>query len=212
MFIVFVDYDSGNLYLVYKVIECMVVEINVGEVIVILFVDDVVCVDWIVLFGDGVFLVCCKVLYDFDGLVDVIVDVVENCVVLFMGICVGMQMLVSIGEEYQEMFGFGWIFGCIQKIQFFDSMLKILYMGWNDLIIDNLYLVFEGLSIGDYVYFVYSYVMIVDNVDQFIVYVDYVGDVMVIVGWDNIIGIQFYFEKSQVIGFWLIVNFLNWWF
>lgn len=205
-----VDYDSGNLHSAHKAIERMAAETNAGEVIVTSSADDVARADRIVLPGDGAFPACRKALHDFDGLADAIIDAVENRAVPFMGICVGMQMLASIGEEYQETPGFGWIPGRIQKIQPSDSTLKIPHMGWNDLIIDNPHPVLEGISTGDHAYFVHSYAMTVDNADQLIAHVDYAGDVTAIVGRDNIIGTQFHPEKSQATGLRLIANFLNW--
>lgn len=209
MWVVLVDYDSGNLYLVQKVVVLMGCDLGV-EVLVILDLVVVCGVDWIVLLGDGVFLVCKVVLDVVLGMVEVLEDVVLMCGVFFMGICVGMQMLVGLGYEYCEMFGFGWIGGEICVIDVLG--LKVLYMGWNDLVVRQVYFVLEGVVLGDYVYFVYSWQFQVVDFVYLLVVVDYGGQVMVVVGCDNIVGCQFYFEKLQVVGLCIIVNFLCWCF
>lgn len=205
-----VDYDSGNLHSAHKAIERMAAEHNAGEVIVTSSAADVARADRIVLPGDGAFPACRKALYDFEGLADAIVDAVENRAIPFLGICVGMQMLASVGEEYEETAGFGWIPGRIRKIAPTDPALKIPHMGWNDLIIDTPHPILDGITQGDHAYFVHSFAMTVDHPEHRIAHVDYAGDVTAIVGRDNIVGMQFHPEKSQATGLRMIANFLNW--
>ncbi len=207
---VLVDYDSGNLHSAQKAFERMARENGHGTVIVTSDADVVAKADRIVLPGDGAFPSCRKALYSVDGVAEAIIEAVEKRGTPFMGICVGMQMLATVGHEYEETPGFGWISGEITHIAPSDKTLKVPHMGWNDLVIDHSHAVLDGIKTGDHAYFVHSYHMVVKESAQRIAYVDYAGDITAIVGRDNIIGTQFHPEKSQATGLRLISNFLNW--
>ena len=208
--IALVDYDSGNLHSAHKAFERMAHEAGRGTVVVTSEPDVVAKADRIVLPGDGAFPACRKALSDMGGLAEAIVEAVEKDGKPFLGICVGMQMLATIGHEYEETAGFNWIGGEIVKITPADATLKVPHMGWNDLVIDNPHPVLDGIKTGDHAYFVHSYHMKVSDPAQRIAHVDYAGDITAIVGRDNVVGTQFHPEKSQATGLRLIANFLNW--
>ena len=205
-----VDYDSGNLHSAHKAFERMAHEAGRGTVVVTSEPDVVAKADRIVLPGDGAFPACRKALSDMGGLAEAIVEAVEKDGKPFLGICVGMQMLATVGHEYEETAGFDWIGGEIVKITPADETLKVPHMGWNDLVIDNPHPVLDGIKTGDHAYFVHSYHMKVSDPAQRIAHVDYAGDITAIVGRDNVVGTQFHPEKSQATGLRLIANFLNW--
>ncbi len=205
-----VDYDSGNLHSAQKAFERMARETGTGTVVVTRDADVVARADRIVLPGDGAFPACRNALYAVDGLAEAITEAVETRAVPFLGICVGMQMLATVGHEYQETAGFGWVGGQITRITPADPALKVPHMGWNDLVIDTPHPVLEGLKTGDHAYFVHSYHMVVDRTAERLAHVDYGGDITAIVGRDNIVGTQFHPEKSQATGLRLIANFLSW--
>ncbi|NDH04164.1 MAG: imidazole glycerol phosphate synthase subunit HisH [Marivivens sp.] len=208
--IALVDYDSGNLHSAHKAFERMAHEAGRGTVVVTSEPDVVAKADRIVLPGDGAFPACRKALNDMDGLAEAIVEAVEKDGKPFLGICVGMQMLATLGHEYEETAGFDWIGGEIVRITPADATLKVPHMGWNDLVIDNPHPVLDGIKTGDHAYFVHSYHMKVSDPAQRIAHVDYAGDITAIVGRDNVVGTQFHPEKSQATGLRLIANFLNW--
>ncbi len=208
--IALVDYDSGNLHSAQKAFERMAHEAGQGTVVVTSEPDVVAKADRIVLPGDGAFPACRKALGDMDGLADAIVEAVEQKGKPFLGICVGMQMLATVGHEYEETAGFDWIGGEIVKIDPADPTLKVPHMGWNDLVIDNPHPVLDGIATGDHAYFVHSFQMKVTDPTQRLAHVDYAGDITAIVGRDNVIGTQFHPEKSQETGLRLIANFLRW--
>ena len=208
--IALVDYDSGNLHSAHKAFERMAHEAGRGTVVVTSEPDVVAKADRIVLPGDGAFPACRKALSNMGGLAEAIVEAVEKDGKPFLGICVGMQMLATLGHEYEETAGFDWIGGEIVKITPADETLKVPHMGWNDLVIDNPHPVLDGIKPGDHAYFVHSYHMKVSDPAQRIAHVDYAGDITAIVGRDNVVGTQFHPEKSQATGLRLIANFLNW--
>lgn len=210
MLTVLVDYDSGNLHSAAKAFERMARETNAGEVLVSQRPEDVARADRVVLPGDGAFPACRRGLQGFDGLEEAVLDAVGPRAVPFLGICVGMQMLATVGREYEDVPGFGLIGGAIERIVPDDPALKVPHMGWNDLILTGDHPVLAGLSSGDHAYFVHSYQMVMDTPADRLAHVDYGGDVTAIVARDNVVGTQFHPEKSQATGLRLIANFLGW--
>ena len=205
-----IDYDSGNLHSAQKAFERMAREIGHGTIVVTSEPDVVARADRIVLPGDGAFPACREALFAYEGLGEAIIEAVEDKGRPFLGICVGMQMLATVGHEYRETPGFGWIGGEICRIEPSDPSMKVPHMGWNDLMIDHPHPVLDGLKTGDHAYFVHSYHMVVRDPAERLAHVDYGGDITAIVGRDNIVGTQFHPEKSQATGLRLIANFLNW--
>ncbi|NBR52628.1 MAG: imidazole glycerol phosphate synthase subunit HisH [Rhodobacteraceae bacterium] len=205
-----IDYDSGNLHSAQKAFERMAREIGHGTIVVTSEPDVVARADRIVLPGDGAFPACRDALFAYEGLGEAIIEAVEKKGRPFLGICVGMQMLATVGHEYRETPGFGWIGGEISRIEPSDPSMKVPHMGWNDLVIDHPHPVLDGLKTGDHAYFVHSYHMVVRDPAERLAHVDYGGDITAIVGRDNIVGTQFHPEKSQATGLRLIANFLNW--
>ncbi len=209
-FTALVDYDSGNLHSAQKAFERMALEVGAGAVIVTADPDIVARATRIVLPGDGAFPACRTALHAVPGLAQAIIEAVQTRAIPFMGICVGMQMLATRGHEYELTDGFGWIPGQVTRITPSNPALKIPHMGWNDLVIDQVHPVLQGLATGDHAYFVHSWAMQVDDPAHLLAHVDYAGDITAIVGRDNIIGTQFHPEKSQSAGLRLIANFLTW--
>ncbi len=205
-----IDYESGNLHSAHKAFERMAREVDAGDVVVTADADTVARADRIVLPGDGAFPACMAALKGAGGLYDAMVEAVEVKARPFLGICVGMQLMASMGREYEDTAGLGWIDGEVTKITPADPAFKVPHMGWNDLVIEGGHPVFEGVSCGQHAYFVHSYQMEMSNPAHLLAHVDYAGAVTAIVGTDNRIGTQFHPEKSQTTGLRLIANFLKW--
>jgi glutamine amidotransferase len=210
MLTVLIDYDSGNLHSAQKAFERMAREVDAGDVLVSQRPEDVARADRVVLPGDGAFPACRRGLRGFDGLEEAVLEAVGPRGVPFLGICVGMQMLATVGREYEDVPGFGLIGGAIERIVPSDATYKVPHMGWNDLILTQAHPVLDGLATGDHTYFVHSYQMVMDDVADRLAHVDYGGDVTAIVARDNVVGTQFHPEKSQATGLRLIANFLRW--
>jgi glutamine amidotransferase len=83
-------------------------------------------------------------------------------------------------------------------------------MGWNDLVIDRVHPLLNGIATGDHAYFVHSYQFLVTDPADRLAHADYGGPVTAIVGRGNVAGTQFHPEKSQATGLRLIANFLCW--
>ena len=165
--------------------------------------------DRIVLPGDGAFPAVRQELSAVPGLEEAILEAVRAGKPLF-GICVGMQLLASVGHEYETVAGLGLIPGEVVRIAPSDPALKVPHMGWNDLVVTGPHPVLEGVATGDHAYFVHSWQFRVAEPAHRLAFVDYGGEVTAIVGRDNIVATQFHPEKSQATGLRVIQNFLSW--
>ncbi len=208
---VIIDYESGNLRSAEKSFQRMADETSAGDILVSGRVEDVARADRIVLPGVGAFADCRAGLDAIDGMIDALETRVIRDGVPFLGICVGQQLMASVGREHgANAPGFGWIGGEVTHLAPGDPSLKIPHMGWNALEIDREHPVLAGISNGDHAYFVHSYHVELEEPSCRLAHVDYGGPVTAIVGRDNMVGTQFHPEKSQTTGLKLIANFLAW--
>ena len=209
---VILDYGSGNLHSAAKSFQRMADELNAGEISVSSDPAEVRAADRIVLPGVGAFADCRAGLDSYAGLYEAMSDRVLNDGVPFFGICVGMQMLATLGREHGlETRGFDWIKGEVVNIAPANPDLKVPHMGWNELaLLTPEHALFDGINSGDHAYFVHSYHLRVDDPADLLAQVDYGGRITAAVGRGNIFGSQFHPEKSQKTGLRIIGNFLKW--
>lgn len=205
-----IDYESGNLHSAHKAFERMAREGDAGEVVVTSDAEIVARADRLVLPGDGAFPACMAALKGRSGLFDAMIEAVEVKGRPFLGICVGMQLMASMGREYRDTPGLDWVGGDVRLITPDDPALKVPHMGWNDLILNAPHPVLEGVQTGDHTYFVHSYHMAVTDPAQRLAHVEYGSEVTAIIGTGTRLGMQFHPEKSQGVGLRMIANFLKW--
>lgn len=206
-----IDYGSGNLRSAQKALMRATAELgSAHEIVVTADSAEVSRAERIVLPGVGAFGDCMDGLRAVSGMVDALEDAVVKRRVPFLGICVGMQLLASVGREFGDHQGLDWIAGEVVPIVREDTTLKIPHMGWNSLTLLQNHPLFAGIETGDDVYFVHSYELIPDRREDVIATTDYGGSVTAAVGRGNIAGVQFHPEKSQNTGLQLLRNFLQW--
>jgi len=125
----------------------------------------------------------------------------------FLGICVGMQLLYEGSEEDPAAEGLGILPG---RIRLLPDGVKRPQMQWNVLRYvradDPLV---EGLGADPWVYWVHSYAAEPAGSEQVIATCDYGGDVVGVVGRDNLWATQFHPEKSGPVGLKLLRNFVR---
>jgi glutamine amidotransferase len=206
---VIVDYASGNLHSAEKSFQRMAAEVGGGPVVVSADPDVVARAERLVLPGVGAFADCRAGLLAIPGMIEAIGGHV-SAGTPFLGICVGMQLMASVGHEHGNTLGFGWIPGVVVRIAPDDPKLKVPHMGWNALEILRPHPLLAGIASGDHAYFVHSYHLVPDRPRELFAAVDYGGRVTAMVGRENIVGTQFHPEKSQATGLRLIGNFLTW--
>ena len=210
--IVIIDYGSGNLRSAAKAFERAIDEAGLDlNVEVTNNPDAVATAERIVLPGVGAFADCMRGLAALPGMVEALERAVLKEAKPFLGICLGIQLLASIGHEHGDHDGLGWIAGEVVPIQPMDPGLKIPHMGWNTLALDESgHPLLDGLENGDHVYFVHSYQFRPEAAEHVLAHTDYGGTIAALIGLDNIAGTQFHPEKSQRAGLRLIRNFLTW--
>lgn len=211
MSVAVIDYGSGNLRSVAKAFERAAAEAGLKtEVIVTGRAADLDAAAHIVLPGVGAFAECRKGLAALPGMIEALERAVIGNGRPFLGICVGMQLMATVGLEHGRHDGLGWIEGEVAPLAPSDPALKIPHMGWNELYFSSKHPFFTGLTAGVHVYFVHGYGFVAADPARVLAHTDYGGEVSAVIGRDNMIGAQFHPEKSQAAGLKLITNFLKW--
>ena len=199
-----IDYKNGNTQSVINAIEYLGFEI-----IRCSDKSDLKQATHIILPGVGSFPACMSTLKSIN-----ILDELEKSVHIekkpFLGICVGMQILVEKGYEFLETDGLGWINGKCIKIEFADNNQILPHMGWNQLSeINNMAIINNEDDSQKNYYFVHSYVVEEAENLEGSGYAYYDKKLLACLKKDNIFGVQFHPEKSQENGLGLLNNFCN---
>lgn len=203
-----IDYGSGNLASAAKALG----HAAAGKHEIVTTADPQVVKDAerVVLPGVGAFADCMRGLTAVPGMVEALREKVLKEGAPFLGICVGMQLLATVGVEFGRHAGLGWIAGEVVKITPDDPSLKIPHMGWNELKKVQSHALLEGIPAGSHAYFVHSFQLVPALPEDLIATTDYGGPLTAMVGNENIAGTQFHPEKSQATGLKLLENFLRW--
>lgn len=208
-----IDYGSGNLASAAKALA----RAANGKFDIVTTADPQAVKDAerIVLPGVGAFADCMAGLKAVPGMTDALREKVLKDGAPFLGICVGMQLLATVGVEFGRHAGLGWIAGEVVKItpNAFPANaapLKIPHMGWNELKKVQSHPLLEGVPDGAHAYFVHSFQMLPALPEDLIATTDYGGPLTAMIGNENIAGTQFHPEKSQATGIKLLENFLRW--
>lgn len=123
----------------------------------------------------------------------------------YLGICLGMQILLEESEEAPGVEGMGIIKGRVVR---FRGSMKIPHMGWNSVDIVKQADMFEGIPNGSHFYFVHSfYPEPAEDVSATMT--DYGSRFTSSLQRDNIFASQFHPEKSQQVGLRLLRNFVK---
>lgn len=125
-----------------------------------------------------------------------------------LGICLGMQLFASYGEEGGGAEGLNFIRGQVLYHRASQANLRLPHIGWNDVHGDS-FNSFKGCQSfnGDgCFYFVHSYEFIPEEPVK-VAYSHYGVDFVAAVQKDHILGVQFHPEKSQEIGLKFLDNF-----
>jgi glutamine amidotransferase len=197
--IAIVEYGMGNLRSVQKGFARVGYEAEVTR-----DVGRIAAARGVVLPGVGAFHACMENLARF-GLVEPIRDVIVKKKP-FLGICLGFQLLFSESEEFGRQKGLELFPG---KVVGFhpDNGLKVPHMGWNRIEKKKESPFLEGLSSGDYVYFVHSFYVVPETSSLIATTTDYGGTFASSIATDRLFACQFHPEKSQELGLRILANF-----
>lgn len=126
-----------------------------------------------------------------------------------LGVCLGMQLLGSSGEEGEDTAGLGLIAGEVRK---FDRRLveAIPHVGWNSVELRAQHPVFKDVRTGVDFYFVHSYHFKPAREESVLGITDCGERFVSAIARENVVGFQFHPEKSQANGLRLLDNFCGW--
>lgn len=153
-------------------------------------------------FGDGM-----RALLD-AGLVEIIRRHAVEFKKPFLGICLGMQLLATEGEEGGCCAGLNLIPGRVRHFQVDEEAYRVPHMGWNDVSIHPGARLFDGIDPLVF-YFVHSYVFVPSDPSVIAATCEYGEPFAASLQADNLYGTQFHPEKSQASGLALLGRFLH---
>ena len=193
-----VDYQAGNLRSVQKALEKFGARVLISSE-----KQDLLNSDAIVFPGQGA---CDSSMQNLKkkSLDEVLIRLIKDQVP-FLGVCLGLQLLLENSEE-----GIEDCLGVIQgNVKKFTPGLKVPHMGWNQVEWRIDHPVFKNIPTNQNFYFVHSYYA--DLVDNSVVagVTQYGQEFCSAVTFDNVIATQFHPEKSGSLGLQLYDNFIQ---
>ena len=193
-----IDYQAGNIRSVEKALEKSGASVRVSGK-----ASDLEKSDGVVFPGQGS---CDSSMVNLrnQGLDEVLVEWI-NSGKPFMGVCLGLQLLLEESDEGDER-GLGVLEGRVEKL---PEGQKVPHMGWNSVRFTTDHPVFKGVSQNSYFYFVHSYIA-VPKVSSIIAgHTEYGRDFCSAVAFDNVVAVQFHPEKSGENGLNIYKNFVS---
>jgi len=126
-----------------------------------------------------------------------------------LGVCLGMHLLGSYGEESGGADGLGLVPARIVKLHPAEARERVPHVGWNAVNVRKDSVLFQEVSAGTDYYFVHSYHMQCETAEDILATTPYCGGFVSAIESGCVMGVQFHPEKSQSAGFRLISNFLE---
>jgi glutamine amidotransferase len=137
------------------------------------------------------------------GMREVLLDRVAAGVPL-LGICLGMQLLATVGLEDGEWDGLGLVPGTCEKL---PGGVKVPHIGWNTVDFPRPSALFDGIDEGSAFYFVHSYHLVPSDPSAVIGRTVHGVPFAAAVQSSAVFGVQFHPEKSSETGLRLLRNF-----
>lgn len=212
--IVVVDYGIGNVFSVCNALRQIGAEPELTGNL-----NAIRSADRVILPGVGAFAHAMEALNS-SGISDALRDFVAK-ERPFLGVCIGMQVLMQSSTEFGLTDGLGFIEGTVDRIDATGSdgtALRVPHIGWGQVVpaqdvvpgdwSDSI--VYGGGGEGQEFYFVHSYQALAANATNRHAVVNYGGNsVTAAVKRDNILGVQFHPERSGPAGLDLLRRFVS---
>ncbi len=203
------DYSLGNLRSVSKAVEHVAADAEVR------ITDDhkyIAAADRVVFPGQGAARDCMAAIGN-HHLNQAILEAAASKP--FLGICMGLQVLMEHSEENEGTQLLGLLPGNVVR---FDGTamgdnglpLKIPQMGWSqvDQVVEHP--LWQGIASGSRFYFVHSYYVQPEDTSVIAATTDYGVKYTSVIARKNLFAVQFHPEKSADAGLRLLENFVNW--
>lgn len=195
-----VDYGIGNLASLTNMFDYLGFETKVVSELA-----DIESCDKLVLPGVGAFDAATRAISLKLGLQETLTDMAMVREVPFLGVCLGMQLMMTSSAE-GESNGFGWIPGRSEKI-LSNGTTRVPHIGWHRVEKQRESPLLVGHLADDEYYFVHSYGVTTDNDKYSIGTTEYGSTFDSVVQKDNLFGVQFHPEKSHKYGMKILSNF-----
>ena len=143
------------------------------------------------------------------GLVEVLRNDVADAGKPFLGICIGIQVLLSHSDEDGGVDCLDIIAGRVVKFptSVDGRPLKVPQIGWNRVHQERPHPIFAGVPDNSHVYFVNSFHPVTDDKSAVIGTSDYGIPFTAAIARDNVVATQFHLEKSGAAGLRMLDNF-----
>jgi glutamine amidotransferase len=197
-----IDYGMGNLHSVQKALE------SFGEkAAIVAKPQELEKFDKLVLPGVGAFDDAMGALKR-QGLNEAIKRQIKNKKI-FLGICLGMQLLFETSDEAREETGLAVLKGSAEKFSASPG-LKVPHMGWNHLEVRSKNCpLLKNFPERASVYFCHSYYAKPRDNGVVAASCDYGINFSAVIWQENVYGVQFHPEKSQETGLMILKNFIG---
>ena len=207
-----IDYGMSNLRSVSKALEHVAGQdwqVLVSDQASVILRADKVCFP-----GQGAIGNCMTLLHQ-TGMAEVIRHTLSNKP--FLGLCLGLQTLLTVSEESGGTQGLNWATGTVRRFveplldPHSGERLKIPHMGWNQVHTTQPHPLWKGIPQDSRFYFVHSYYVAPEDSNVIAGTTPY-GNYQFAsaIARDNVFAVQFHPEKSQQAGLTLLKNFLEW--
>lgn len=208
--IAIIDYGMGNLHSVAKALQ-HAGNLSEKNILVTSDADQIIQAESVILPGVGAMRDCIGEIQKLE-LIDCIKQSTKTKP--FLGVCVGMQALLSHSEENNGVNCLDIVPGEVKHLksltQLADEKLKIPHMGWNTVHQTISHPLWKGIKQDEYFYFVHSYACHLRTATASAGTCHYGADFSVAITEKNIFAVQFHPEKSASAGLQLYQNFIHW--
>jgi imidazole glycerol-phosphate synthase subunit HisH len=203
-----IDYKAGNLTSVVKALRYLDAEVTVTD-----RAEDVRTASRVILPGVGHFAATRRL--DETGITPALRETIGRGVP-FLGICVGMQWLLTGSREAPEQPGLGYFQGWCER--FPEGNEKVPHVGWDQILTrtSSPTRLFAGVEQNEFVYYSHSYFVPTTisrngtaQVDPVAAGTSYIKAFAAAVEHENVMGVQFHPEKSSATGLRILKNFLE---
>lgn len=126
----------------------------------------------------------------------------------FLGICMGLQVLLDTSEENGGVKLLGLLPGQVRR--FPEGPLKVPHLGWNEARPERAHPLWADIAPESRFYFVHSYCVEPEDAQLIAARTSYGLDFASALARDNLFAVQFHPEKSAAPGLQLLKNFLHW--
>jgi glutamine amidotransferase len=204
-----IDYKAGNLTSVVKALRYLDAEVTVTD-----RAEDVGGASRVILPGVGHFAATRRL--DETGITPALREAIGRGVP-FLGICVGMQWLLTGSREAPEQPGLGYFEGWCER--FPEGSEKVPHVGWDHIVTrtSSPTRLFAGVEQNEFVYYTHSYFVPTtisyngqaETENPVAAGTHYIQTFAAAVEHENVMGVQFHPEKSSAAGLRILKNFLE---